>query len=98
MLDPGQVADQAEQGHRRRRDRAGGEQPCCLLGKGLDDIAPACASCNASRCNDEVTAWLRRKRLDERTFPERHLEVQATLALRFRAASDPDVTLPGLHA
>src|SRR5687768_5147565 len=32
----------------------------------LDNIAPACRSCNASKCNDEVTGWLRRKRLDER--------------------------------
>ena len=31
----------------------------------LDNIAPACGSCNASKCNDEVTGWLRRKRLDE---------------------------------
>src|SRR5690606_20616796 len=30
----------------------------------LDNIAPACRSCNASKCNDEVTGWLRRKRLD----------------------------------
>ncbi|UUZ59147.1 HNH endonuclease [Nocardioides sp. B-3] len=35
----------------------------------LDNIAPACGSCNASKCNDEVTGWLRRKRLDERAFP-----------------------------
>ena len=34
----------------------------------LGNIAPACASCNASKCNDEVTSWLRRKRLDERNF------------------------------
>ena len=25
--------------------------------------------CNASKCNDEVTGWLRRKRLDERSVP-----------------------------
>src|SRR5690242_11597243 len=40
----------------------------------LDNIVPACASCNASKCNDEVTGWLRRKRLDERTFLLRHVE------------------------
>jgi 5-methylcytosine-specific restriction endonuclease McrA len=51
----------------------------------LDNIAPACGSCNASKCNDEVTGWLRRKRLDERTFLTRHLEVQAQLALQFPA-------------
>lgn len=51
----------------------------------LDNVAPACGSCNASKCNDEVTGWLRRKRLDERTFLLRHLEINAMLALRFPA-------------
>jgi 5-methylcytosine-specific restriction endonuclease McrA len=51
----------------------------------LDNIAPACASCNASKCNDEVTGWLRRKRLDERGFLERHLQIGAALRSRFRA-------------
>lgn len=46
----------------------------------LDNIAPACGSCNASKCNDEVTAWLRRKRLDERAFLVRHVEIKAALA------------------
>jgi hypothetical protein len=49
----------------------------------LDNLAPACGYCNASKCNDEVTAWLRRKRLDENAFLVRHLEIQAELALRF---------------
>ena len=51
----------------------------------LDNIAPACASCNASKCNDEVTGWLRRKRLDERAFLERHISIQLELAQRFPA-------------
>jgi 5-methylcytosine-specific restriction endonuclease McrA len=46
----------------------------------LDNIAPACRSCNASKCNDEVTSWMRRKRLDERAFLERHIAIQAELA------------------
>ena len=25
----------------------------------LDNVVPACRSCNASKCNDEVTGWLR---------------------------------------
>jgi len=54
----------------------------------LDNIAPACGSCNASKCNDEVTAWLRRKRLDERGFLKRHVEIQAALALRFPASHE----------
>jgi len=49
----------------------------------LDNIAPACASCNASKGNHEVTGWLRRKRLDEAVFLVRHLEINAELALRF---------------
>ncbi len=49
----------------------------------LDNIAPACGSCNASKGNYEVTGWLRRKRLDEGTFLLRHLEINAELALRF---------------
>jgi 5-methylcytosine-specific restriction endonuclease McrA len=48
----------------------------------LDNIAPACASCNASKCNAEVTSWLRRKRLDERAFLQRHAEVTHRLADR----------------
>jgi 5-methylcytosine-specific restriction endonuclease McrA len=54
----------------------------------LDNIAPACGSCNASKCNDEVTGWLRRKRLDERAFLIRHVEIRTALALRFPAPTD----------
>jgi 5-methylcytosine-specific restriction endonuclease McrA len=46
----------------------------------VDNIVPACGSCNASKCNDEVTGWLRRKRLDERAFLVRHAEVRMLLA------------------
>jgi 5-methylcytosine-specific restriction endonuclease McrA len=45
-----------------------------------DNVVPACASCNASKCDREVTGWMRRKRLDEQAFLLRHLEVQTTLA------------------
>jgi 5-methylcytosine-specific restriction endonuclease McrA len=59
----------------------------------LDNIVPACGSCNASKCNDEVTGWLRRKRLDERAFLLRHREIAAAMALRFVVGSDtPDPT------
>ena len=44
------------------------------------NVVPACASCNASKCNDEVTGWLRRKRLDERAFLLRHAELLAITA------------------
>src|ERR671916_207854 len=46
----------------------------------LDNVVPACASCNTSKCDDEVTGWLRRKRLDERSFLLRHREVSEALA------------------
>ena len=51
----------------------------------LDNIAPACGSCNASKCNEEVTSWLRRKKFDEGAFLVRHLQIRAELALRFAA-------------
>ena len=45
----------------------------------LDNVVPACRSCNASKCNSEVTGWMRRKRLDERTFLIRQYEIVAAL-------------------
>lgn len=63
----------------------GGLQRDCVLpiSRGgrytLDNVVPACASCNASKCNSEVTAWMRRKGLDERAFLLRHLEVRTAL-------------------
>ncbi len=45
----------------------------------VTNVVPACGSCNASKCNDEVTGWLRRKRLDERAFLVRFHEVMALL-------------------
>ena len=55
----------------------------------LDNIVPACGSCNASKCNEEVTGWLRRKRLDERAFLVRHYEIRTVLALRFGEVDEP---------
>ena len=49
----------------------------------LGNVVPACRPCNTSKCNDEVTGWLRRKRLDERAFLLRHLEISAELLRRF---------------
>ena len=45
----------------------------------IDNVVPACAACNASKCNDEVTGWLRRKRLDERAFLEQYVRIRAEL-------------------
>jgi len=47
----------------------------------VDNVVPACAACNASKCNDEVTGWLRRKRLDERGFLERYVRIRAELVI-----------------
>ena len=49
----------------------------------LGNVVPACGSCNASKCNAEVTGWLRRKKLDERTFLVRHYEISNELTARF---------------
>ena len=48
----------------------------------IDNVVPACASCNASKSNDEVTSWMRRKRLDEPRFLVRFAEVLAELRPR----------------
>ena len=57
----------------------------------LENIVPACRSCNASKCNDEITGWMRRKRLDEHAFLLRHLEITTALVSRF-AESDAEPT------
>ncbi len=55
----------------------------------LDNIVPACRSCNTSKCAAEVTGWLRRKGLDERLFLLRHRQIH----LSFR-----DIRLVGHEA
>ena len=52
----------------------------------LANVVPACRSCNTSKCNHEVTGWLRRKRLDERTFLLRHLDIVAAVSQQLSAA------------
>lgn len=47
----------------------------------VDNVVPACAACNASKCNDEVTGWMRRKLLDERAFLERYVAIRAARSL-----------------
>ena len=44
------------------------------------NVVPACRSFNASKCNTEVTTWLRRKRMDERAFLVRQVEVSRAVA------------------
>lgn len=54
----------------------------------LDNIVPACGPCNASKSNDEVTSWMRRKKLDERGFLARFVAVRAGLAQRDDVVSE----------
>ncbi|MBD7919351.1 HNH endonuclease [Cellulomonas sp. Sa3CUA2] len=58
----------------------------------VENVVPACGSCNASKCNAEVTTWLRRKKLDERAFLLRHAEVRAGLVL---GSTDADLPVSG---
>jgi 5-methylcytosine-specific restriction endonuclease McrA len=54
----------------------------------LANVVPACGSCNASKCNTEVTSWMRRKKLDEGRFLVRQAEIA-------RAAGSPPTSPPG---
>lgn len=56
----------------------------------LGNVVPVCRSCNASKCNSEVTSWLRRRRLDERSFLLRHHEIMVALT----AGATHDSPLP----
>jgi 5-methylcytosine-specific restriction endonuclease McrA len=81
------------------REEASLQRDCVLaLSRGgrytLANVVPACRSCNTSKCNDEVTGWLRRKRLDERAFLLRHLEINASLARQFSADVAAGATTP----
>ena len=45
----------------------------------IENVVPACRSCNASKSNDEVTSWMRRRKLDEPRFLLRWVQVNASL-------------------
>jgi hypothetical protein len=47
----------------------------------LENVVPACRSCNASKCNAEVTGWMRRKGLDEPGFLVRHHQILGQLRI-----------------
>jgi 5-methylcytosine-specific restriction endonuclease McrA len=53
----------------------------------LANVVPSCRSCNASKCNAEVTTWMRRKKLDEKSFLVRQAEINQMLAAE---AVDPE--------
>ena len=46
----------------------------------IGNVVPVCRSCNASKCNVEVTTWMRRKKLDEQSFLLRHHEISCRLS------------------
>ncbi len=58
----------------------------------VENVVPACAACNASKCNDEVTSWMRRKRLDERNFLERYVAIRNAALGSEDTASGPVCT------
>jgi hypothetical protein len=49
----------------------------------VSNVVPACASCNASKWNSEVTTWIRRKHLDEANFLMRNASIQQQLEEEF---------------
>jgi len=53
----------------------------------LGNVVPACVSCNASKCNTEVTTWLRRKKLDERRFLVRQSDVVGLVTAQLRRSA-----------
>lgn len=57
----------------------------------VGNVVPACATCNASKGNSEVTTWMRRKRLPESDFLARWAEIRVTLAVSAGTA-EPDST------
>lgn len=48
----------------------------------LANVVPSCPSCNASKCNTEVTSWMRRKKLDESGFLLRQAAVVRSVVAR----------------
>ncbi len=62
----------------------------------LNNIVPACMSCNTSKCNDEVTGWLRRKRLNEGLFLLRFSKIKTAMAARFSSKCEsPAIEISG---
>lgn len=51
----------------------------------LANVVPACRSCNTSKCNTELTTWMRRKKYDEREF----LVLQYRIAQQLQAGAEP---------
>lgn len=60
----------------------------------LDNVVPACRSCNASKSNDEVTGWLRRTRRDEPAFLLRWAHLAAELRAELADPRPPGESEP----
>ncbi len=52
----------------------------------VQNVVPACRSCNASKSNLELTTWMRRKKLDEKAF----LLTQYRVVQALRPAQEPE--------
>ncbi|MGQ0842734.1 MAG: HNH endonuclease [Sporichthyaceae bacterium] len=63
----------------------------------LENVVPACGSCNASKCNTEVTSWMRRKKLDERAFLTRLAQIGRNVATLESAAPPTEDALLGVR-
>lgn len=48
----------------------------------LTNVVPACGACNASKWNTEVTAWMRRKKLDEAGFLVRQVQIVQAVSVQ----------------
>lgn len=55
----------------------------------ITNVVPCCRSCNASKCNAELTSWMRRKKLDERRFLLRLAEITQLIAASADDGDDP---------
>ena len=65
---------------------AGLQKDCMLpISRGgrykVTNVVPACRSCNASKCNAELTTWMRRKKHDESAFLTRQWQIARELEL-----------------
>ena len=66
-------------------ERSGLQKDCMLpISRGgrytVSNVVPACRSCNASKCNAELTTWMRRKKLDEEAFLVRLFTIRRAVA------------------
>ncbi|BDC48964.1 HNH endonuclease [Bryobacterales bacterium F-183] len=63
----------------------------------IDNVVPACLKCNTSKCNEEVTTWLRRTRRNERDFLLRYFEIRQSLTANFPAPTTAQPQSPVAH-